>query len=136
MIDATSAGSVLVVDDDRDLRELVADVVEGSGRRVFTARDGTDALRQIEGDLPRPCLVLLDWLMHPMGGRAFLERLAAQPDAASFRVVLLSASSTAPPESLPCAVTAVLRKPFGVDELLAALDSTDRRSRSPTPQNV
>lgn len=124
MIDATSVGSVLVVDDDRDLRELVADVVEGSGRRVFTARDGTDALHQIEGDhLPRPCTVLLDWFMHPMNGRAFLERLAARNDAASFRVLLLSASSTAPPEGLPCPVVGALRKPFGVDELLDALDS-------------
>jgi CheY-like chemotaxis protein len=126
MTDATSAGSVQVVDDDRDLRELVADVVEGSGRRVFTARDGTDALQQIEGDgLPRPCIVLLDWLMHPMGGQAFLERLAARPDAASFRVLLLSGSSNAPPDGLPCQVLGVLRKPFGVDELLAGLDSNE-----------
>ena len=124
MTDAISAGSVLVVDDDRDLREIVADVVEGSGRRVFTARDGTDALEQIEGThLPRPCIVLLDWRMHPMAGGAFLERLSARHDAASFRVLLLSASSTAPPEGLSCAVVGVLRKPFGVDALLAALDT-------------
>ncbi|RPH71195.1 MAG: response regulator [Myxococcaceae bacterium] len=50
MADATSARAVLVVDDDRDLRELVADILEGSGRRVFTASAGADALRQIDAD--------------------------------------------------------------------------------------
>src|SRR5678815_5539947 len=98
MADGTSARAVLVVDDDRDLRELVADVLEGSGRRVFTASDGADALRLIEEDgIPRPCICLLDWFMAPMGGRAFLEHLSLRPDATGFRVFLLSASSTAPP---------------------------------------
>jgi CheY-like chemotaxis protein len=123
MADATFARAVLVVDDDRDLRELVADVLEGSGRRVFTASDGADALRQIGADgIPRPCIVLLDWFMAPMGGKAFLERLALRPDATGFRVFLLSASSTAPPAALPWKVLGVLHKPFGIDDLLGALD--------------
>jgi CheY-like chemotaxis protein len=123
MADATSARAVLVVDDDRDLRELVADVLEGSGRRVFTASDGADALRQIDGDgIPRPCIVLLDWFMAPMDGRAFLEHLALRLDAGGFQVFLLSASSTAPPAGLPWKVLGVLRKPFGIDDLLGTLD--------------
>ena len=123
MADATSARAVLVVDDDRDLRELVADVLEGSGRRVFTASDGADALRQIDGDgIPRPCIVLLDWFMAPMDGRAFLQQLALRPDAGGFQVFLLSASSTAPPAQLPWKVLGVLRKPFGIDDLLGTLD--------------
>jgi CheY-like chemotaxis protein len=121
--DATRARAVLVVDDDRDLRELVADVLEGSGRRVFTARDGTDALRQLDRDgIPRPCVVLLDWFMAPMGGHAFLERLATRSDAAAFRVLLLSASTAAPPPDLPWRVAGVLHKPFGLDELFQMID--------------
>ena len=123
MIGANPARSVLVVDDDRDLRELVADVVEGSGRRVFTARDGTDALRQLEGDaIPRPCIVFLDWFMSPMGGQVFLEHLAGRADAAELGVIVLSASSAPPPADLPWRLLGVLRKPFGFEELLAALD--------------
>ena len=76
--DATRSRAVLVVDDDRDLRELVADVLEGSGRRVFTARDGADALQQLDRDgFPRPCLLLLDWYMAPMGGRACVREAPA-----------------------------------------------------------
>jgi CheY-like chemotaxis protein len=123
MTHANPARAVLVVDDDRDLRELVAELVEGSGRRAFTARDGADALRQIDTDgIPRPCVVLLDWFMAPMGGHAFLEHLAARTDAAEFRVLLLSASSGTPPEDLPSPVLGALRKPFGIEELLGALD--------------
>jgi len=123
MADARPARAVLVVDDDRDLRELVADVVEGSGRRVFTAGDGADALRQIEIDgIPRPCVVLLDWFMRPMGGAAFLEQLAARADAAEFRVLVLSASTGTPHEGLSFPVRAILRKPFGIEQLLGTLD--------------
>jgi CheY-like chemotaxis protein len=123
MIDAKPARAVLVVDDDRDLRELVADVVEGSGRRVFTARDGADALQQIDTDgIPRPCLVLLDWFMAPMGGCVFLEHLAARADADEFRVLVLSASAAAPPGDLPLLVRGRLGKPFGIEELLGALE--------------
>ncbi len=123
MTHANPARAVLVVDDDRDLRELVADVVEDSGRHVFTARDGADALQQIETDgIPRPCVVLLDWFMAPMGGRAFLEHLASRADAAEFRVLLLSASTATPPVDLPLPVRGRLHKPFGLEELLGALD--------------
>jgi CheY-like chemotaxis protein len=74
--DADSSGSVLVVEDETDLRETVADVLKALGRRVFTAGDGSDALRQLDGDrIPRPCLILLDWFMAPMGGKEFLEKL-------------------------------------------------------------
>jgi CheY-like chemotaxis protein len=121
--DATRARTVLVVDDDRDLRELVADVLEGSGRGVFIARDGADALQQLDRDgIPRPCLVLLDWFMAPMGGRAFLERLATRSDAAEFRVVLLSASAADPRPEVSFRVAGLLRKPFGRDELLGMID--------------
>jgi CheY-like chemotaxis protein len=123
MADATSDRAVLVVDDDRDLRELVADVLEGSGRRVFTASDGADALRRIDGEeIPRPCIILLDWFMAPMGGDAFLEQLTLRPCADSFRVFLLSASSTSPPPELRGKVVGVLRKPFSIEELLGAVD--------------
>jgi len=123
MTDARPARAVLVVDDDRDLRELVADVVEGSGWRVFTAGDGADALRQIETDgIPRPCVVLLDWFMRPMGGQGFLEHLGARADATEFRVLLLSASSGTPHRDVSFPVRGILHKPFGIEQLLDALD--------------
>jgi CheY-like chemotaxis protein len=122
MTDATPAGSVLVVDDDRDLRELVADVVEGSGRRVFTARDGTDALQRIEGaDLPRPCIVLLDWLMHPtVDGRSWIvSRRAPMPGRSGSSSCRRAAPRRPRCCPAPCSACSASRS---VDELQAALE--------------
>ena len=74
--DSRRANAVLVVDDDDDVRAAVADLVEDSGRQAFTARDGGEALRKLDTDsIPRPCLVLLDWIMNPMSGEEFLTQL-------------------------------------------------------------
>ena len=114
--------AVLVVDDDTDLREVLAEVVETTGRRVLMARSGSDALSQLDS-APRPCLVLLDLGMWPMSGQEFLDELRTRPDAADFPVVLTS--GTAPiPDSVRTApgVVAVLEKPFSVDAAAALLD--------------
>ena len=126
MTDANSTRSVLVVDDDCDLRELVADLLEGAGRRVFTASDGSDALRKLDQDgIPRPCIVLLDWFMAPMGGRGFLDALAERSDSADVKVIVLSASSGTVALRPEAGVLDVLPKPFGIDELMAALRRHD-----------
>jgi len=113
--------AVLVVDDDRDLREVLAVVIEDAGRRVLMAQDGAEALRTLD-EAPRPCLVLLDLGMRPMSGQEFLEKLRTRPDAADFPVVLTS--GTAPiPESCwnALGVVALLPKPFDVAALTAVL---------------
>ena len=72
MIDAEHWGAVLVVDDDLDFREAVAEVLESLGHRVFTAVSGREALRQLQADgVPRPCLILLDWILPPPAGPEF-----------------------------------------------------------------
>jgi CheY-like chemotaxis protein len=112
----------LVVDDDPDVRETVADAVEGLGRRVFTARDGSEALELLDGpSVPRPCLILADWLMTPMNGESFLARLATRPDAGQLPTLIISGSDRVLPSELPAGVLAVLQKPFGFEELYAAL---------------
>ena len=58
---------VLVVDDDRDVRDLFADTLRENGHHVEDARDGDEALRLIDDGL-RPCLVLADVMMPRMDG--------------------------------------------------------------------
>ena len=71
--------SVLVVDDDLDVREAIADAVQSTGRHTLTARSGGEALALLAApSFPRPCLVLLDWTMSPMSGAEFLEQLNAR----------------------------------------------------------
>jgi DNA-binding response OmpR family regulator len=117
------ARAVLVVEDDEDLREVVADAIESAGRLVFTAQDGADALQRLDQDgIPRPCLILLDWIMHPMSGEEFLARLKARGDADQLPVLVMSASTTAAASTITPGVLGVLPKPFGIEALRALID--------------
>jgi CheY-like chemotaxis protein len=113
--------AVLIVDDDADLREVLVDVVAESGCSVFTAGDGREALSLLAGpSVPRPCLILLDWFMMPMGGEEFVERLRELPDFHQFSVVVISGDSS-PLKAADPAVIGVFRKPFELKRLLAVL---------------
>jgi DNA-binding response OmpR family regulator len=121
--DFRRAAAVLVVDDDDGIRSALADVVEDSGRRAFTARDGGDALRKLDTDsIPRPCLILLDWIMSPVGGEEFLRKLKARGDADQLPVLVMSANTTVGAGTIIPGVLGTLQKPFGVRDLLRILD--------------
>ena len=123
----TTPGSVLIVDDDRDVREAMVDVVESAGRQAFSAFSGPDALRKLDGtEIPRPCIILLDWTMAPMDGGELLTRLQARSDALQLPVVIMTASDRGVAlDELGPPVVAVLRKPFEIDDLLTTLGRID-----------
>jgi len=120
--------AVLVVDDDPDVRETMVDAIEASGRQAFGARDGTEALQLLTGNaLPRPCAVLVDWVMAPMNGEQFVAQVRARTDRALLPVVLSTGSEDLVPGDLgPPGVVRVLRKPFPLEELLDALEALER----------
>ena len=115
--------AVLVVDDDEDVRQAMADVVSDSGRLVFTARDGGHALQLLDSlEIPRPCLILLDWLMAPVGGQAFLEQVRGRDDFDQLSVLIMSADGAFVPSATLPGVIGTLHKPFELDALMAILD--------------
>lgn len=115
--------AVLVVDDDEDVRQATADVVSESGRLVFSARDEGHALQLLDSsEIPRPCLILLDWLMSPMDGQRFLEQVRGRDDFDQLSVLVMSASGTVLPGAPPPGVIGTLQKPFELDQLLSILD--------------
>jgi len=81
--------TVLVVDDDADLREALADVLQESGYDVLTAEHGKAALAVLEGTLPD--VILLDLMMPVMDGPTFAVERKKNPRAAGIPVVLFSA---------------------------------------------
>ena len=114
--------SVLIVDDDVDVRETLFEAVAQTGRAVFSAKDPADALRLLDGPaIPRPCLVLLDRQMGATSGGDFLEALRARLDRDKFRVVSISASPRTP-SAQEAGVVGFLRKPFDIAALEAVLD--------------
>jgi CheY-like chemotaxis protein len=111
--------TILIVEDDPDIREVTADVLREAGATVVKAADGADALTKLD-KLGAPALILLDLVMPRMDGFEFLKRLQAHPHAADFPVVVMTARSD--PVAAP-GVLGVLRKPFDVDRLVALLDT-------------
>jgi len=110
---AERSRAVLVVDDDADIRETLADAVQRAGRLVFTAADGTEALSRLDaGDLPRPCLIVLGWKMAPMGGQEFLERLELREDARQFPVLVMTGDSALLQRHIPGVVGTVQKPDF------------------------
>lgn len=110
--------TVLVVEDDEDLRAVVSAILGDAGFHVEEAEHGREALERIAEGV-RPCLVLLDLKMPVMGGREVLLIRRRIPALTRIPFVV----TTAYPQLLeerPLG-TAVLRKPFHVDELIAVV---------------
>jgi CheY-like chemotaxis protein len=104
--------SVLVVDDDVDLREGLAELLQDHGYSAVCAADGAQAL-EIARDL-HPCVILLDMMMPVMDGWAFLAEKKADPSIASIPTLIISA---VPQRVLPRA-DGCIPKPVDVPALL------------------
>jgi len=116
----TARCAVLIVEDDADLREMMAQLLSLEGYRAETAPNGRDALRYLErGD--RPDVILLDLMMPVMDGSEFSRAASSRPQLASVPICLVTASARLP-EGLP-GVVAVLRKPM---DPLALIDIVQR----------
>lgn len=113
----TSAPHVLVVDDDPDIREGIADVLEVSGYTVSMAENGRAALALLRGG-PLPALILLDLMMPVMDGWEMLAALRAEPRLAGVPVVILTAMDQS---KVPVAA-GYLRKPFDLDDLVSVVE--------------
>jgi DNA-binding response OmpR family regulator len=117
--------SVLVVDDDADVRALVCELLTRAGYSVSEAPDGREALRLLYDE--RPDLILLDVSMPLLDGWATLERIR---ELSTVPVVMLSAlgAELEKVRALRSGADDYVTKPFGRQELLARVESVLRRS--------
>src|SRR6266446_2012056 len=113
--DRNASPCVLVVDDDADLREAMAELIRDVGYRVDTAEDGRHALSHMHDC--RPCLVLLDLMMPAMNGWQVIDAMRSDPSLYRVPVCVVSAL----PRSAPSDVVCVLAKPVSRDALLRAI---------------
>ncbi len=105
---------VLVVDDESDIRQAVAEVLSFEGYQVMVAGDGAEALAKARAYRPR--LVLLDLMMPRMNGWEFRRAQKRDPEVSGIPVVVLSALGA---ESVDA--EGYVGKPFDVDELVSAV---------------
>jgi CheY-like chemotaxis protein len=104
---------VLIVDDDRGIRESLKSVVESAGHQAFVAGNGREAIDLLR-KIPRPALILLDLMMPVMTGWELLALLREDDAFSAIPVVIVSAV----PSKDAVGATRVIQKPLDVDVLL------------------
>jgi len=108
--------SVLVIDDDVDIRESLRDALEDAGYEVATAANGREGLERLEHAL-KPCVILLDLMMPVMSGPEFLFALREAHDATPVIVVSAYGELADADTGIACFIP----KPVRLDTLLKAI---------------
>ena len=116
--------TILVVEDDASCRDLLVRTLQRGGHESVPAANGWEALLAL--DAAEIDLILLDLMMPGMDGRAFRERQRSAPELAAIPVVMMSAAHALMAAQAALQPSATLAKPFGLDELAAAVRSCAR----------
>jgi len=134
MVDDAHDGSetVLLVEDDFDLRDALVPILEYEGHHVVSAANGKEALDRLHSMPAAPSLILLDLMMPLMGGEEFRAEQLRDPRLASIPVVVVSARPQAAEKAARMGALACLQKPFDVEELLDVV----RRGRRGYPEKT
>ncbi|HYF86046.1 response regulator [Azospirillum sp.] len=122
---------LLVVDDDREIRSLVAQFLTKHGFRVTGVRDGAEMMRTLDG--ARVDLIVLDLMLPGEDGLSLCRRLRAAPQTAQTPVIMLTAmgEETDRIVGLEMGADDYLAKPFSPRELLARIKAVLRRVSAP-----
>ncbi len=110
---------ILVVDDDAEIREILALALELEGYAVTLARDGGEAWSLLDGGV-RPALVLLDLAMPVLDGASLLARIRADERLQQLPVVLVTAFAS-PADGALAQADGVLHKPVSLSDVLAVV---------------
>jgi CheY-like chemotaxis protein len=112
---------ILLVEDDADIRQDLAELLRDEGYSVMTASNGAEALGQLRGGM-RPRLILLDLMMPVMNGWEFRVEQLKDPELASIPVVLLSGAADVHHNASTLRVYDFLTKPIQLDRLFKTLE--------------
>ncbi len=118
--------TILIVDDEEPVRELLALVLEDAGHRTLHAIHGSQALQLMQKE--RPDLVITDLMMPVMGGMALCQWLKREPGMRDIPVIMMSAAGERATRG--AGADAFIDKPFVLDEMEALVR---RWLRSVTP---
>jgi CheY-like chemotaxis protein len=119
--DGTSEPLVLVVDDDQDIRDTMAQLLEHQAYTVATAANGAEALALLRAGL-RPKLVLLDLWMPVMDGETFYSIVRDDPTLSEIPICIISADAARAVRLTKSDTSAFLEKPVHFEDLLRALE--------------
>ncbi len=112
-----SGPTIMLVDDDDDIREIVSLILQGEGYRTVGAADGAEALELLtHGE--RPPLILLDMMMPVLNGADFLRKVKANRELANIPIVVMSGDTAARNTAQSLGAAGCLAKPVELDTIL------------------
>jgi len=111
-VSAPQCLAVLIVEDDDDIREVVASVLANEGFQVYEAETGARALELLR-EIPHPSLILADLMMPVMNGWELIKALSQDDRLATLPVIVISAVDEEAPQGFRR-----VRKPFDLDEVV------------------
>lgn len=123
---------VLIVEDEADIRDLLAFHLEREGYQVSKSRTGADALRHVKASPPD--LILLDIMLPEVDGLEVCRRLRREPATAALPIVMLTAKGDEVDRVLGLELGAddYIVKPFSPKEVVARVRAVLRRARPPS----
>jgi DNA-binding NtrC family response regulator len=112
------ASTILIVDDEANLRKTLAEILRARGYSILEADDGSTALELLRTTTPD--LIFSDWKMPKMGGEEFLERLRSHSKLVAVPVIVITAygSSHSAIEAVRLGAYDFVTKPFDLDEIV------------------
>jgi CheY-like chemotaxis protein len=112
--------SILVVDDDLDIRREVSEILREEGLDVMAASGGAEALRLLRSS-PPPVVILLDLVMPQTDGWEFRRAQLADPSLSSIPVLVFSSFDNGPRNVADLRAAGFVTKPFTIAQLLDAI---------------
>ena len=112
---------LLVVEDERDIRDAISHLFDFNGCTVKSARDGQEAITQLR-DGYRPCVILLDLSMPEMDGVVFRSEQKTLKECADTPVVIVSGREDAEEVATSLGAREFLKKPVRICRLLDTVD--------------
>jgi CheY-like chemotaxis protein len=118
MVGTMTTPHILVVEDDRNLREILTDALQFEGFEVVSVEHGEAALRHLASGA-RPCVILLDLMMPVMDGWTFRQELLKKDGLSRIPVVVMTAAGANRAASIQSDAT--LHKPLDIDAVLSVV---------------
>jgi len=131
----SSSKKVLIVEDERDILQLVTHYLEKEGFRVLTATTGIEALKKVQEE--KPDLLMLDLMLPEMDGLEVCKRVRAMPDTAMLPIIMLTAKAEESDTivGLELGADDYVTKPFSPKALVARAKALLRRlERAPATE--
>jgi CheY-like chemotaxis protein len=112
---------ILVIEDNDDVRDAVAESLEDAGYDAWVAANGAVAMGELRESNDLPCLILLDLMMPEMDGAQFLQEMRNDPRLSALPVVVVTADGSAKAKATALGTHGGLRKPVQLRELLSTV---------------